>query len=49
MRPYVRICVSSINPTAEVHNDSLSIVSKSSAIKKRNRIGEIEEPYKISD
>ena len=44
---YVRMCVSSTNSIVEVRNPSSSIVSKSSVIKNRNRIEEIENSYGI--
>ena len=43
----MRMYVSSTNSIAEVRNPSFSTVSKSSVIKNRNRIGEIEDPYGI--
>ena len=46
-RPYVRIFMSSTNPTADIRSVSLFTVSRRSAIKKRNRIGEIGDPWGI--
>ena len=40
---YIRMYVSSTNSIIEVRNPSFSIVFKSSVIKNRNRIGEIED------
>ena len=45
--PYVKIYISSTNSITEVRNPSSSTVFKSSAIKNRNRIEEIEDPCEI--
>ena len=43
----MRMYVSSTNSIVEVRNPSSSIVFKSSAIKNKNRIEEIEDPCEI--
>ena len=40
--------MSFINPDDDMRNASLLVVSSRSAIKNRNRIGEINKPYNIS-
>ena len=45
--PYVRILISSINPSVDTRCISLLAVSIRSVIKKRNRIGEMGDLYGI--
>lgn len=40
----MRMCMSSTNPITDVRNTALLMISRRSAIKKKKRIDETEEP-----